>query len=451
MPDARPPGEDPFADLYGKLPDPRRRDEPVAEDGGDLAPAPTSRRAAREAAAAHAAAAPAPAPAQPASFEDLFTGTASSDAIGAVPPRKTKKQKHRGRWVALGIVVVVLAGIAGGGWYVWSTYEPQIRAFMGWQEPQDYEAGLAHGQALVTIADGDTGSSVSKALAAAGVTKTSGVFYNMLVASGQNPTFYPGVYKLQKEMTAAAALAALLDPASKLENTALVREGLTEDKILPILADALKMPLADFQAAVKDPAAYGVKAKTLEGWLFPATYTFKPSVTAKQVIQTLVDRTVTSLDAAGVPEADRERILTIASIIQREARVEGDFYKVSRVIENRLQPNNQETFGKLQMDSTAQYGYHENHNGTASSSAAALADDNPWNTYVHAGLPIGPIASPGDVAIDAAMRPAPGPWMYFVTVNLDTGETVFSATYAEQQKAIVQMQTWCKAHPDSGC
>jgi UPF0755 protein len=252
-------------------------------------------------------------------------------------------------------------------------------------------------------------------------------------------------------MTSAAALEALLDPANKLENTAQLREGLTVEQSLPLLAEGTGIPIEEFQAAVANPADYGVAGDSLEGWLFPATYTFDPGVTAPQIIQTLVDRTVQSLDTAGVPVDDRHRVLTIASIIQREARFEQDFYKVSQVIQNRLDPGNQDTFGLLQMDSTAQYGYGEMHDGTVSSSAEALADDNPWNTYVHPGLPIGPIANPGDVAIDAAMHPTDGDWMYFVTVNLDTGETVFTSNIRDHERAIAQWQAWCKEHPDSGC
>ena len=251
-------------------------------------------------------------------------------------------------------------------------------------------------------------------------------------------------------MTSAAALEALLDPANKLENTAQLREGLTVEQSLPLLAEGTGLPIEDFQAAVANPADYGVRGDSLEGWLFPATYTFDPGVTAPQVIQTLVDRTVQSLDTAGVPVDDRHRVLTIASIIQREARFEEDFYKVSRVIQNRLDPGNQETFGLLQMDSTAQYGYGEMHDGTVSSSAEALADDNPWNTYVHTGLPIGPIANPGDVAIEAAMHPADGDWMYFVTVNLDTGETVFTSNVADHERAVAQWQRVVHRTPGRG-
>jgi UPF0755 protein len=292
------------------------------------------------------------------------------------------------------------------------------------------------------------------------VTKTPEAFYDYLIESGQNPPFVPGVFKLQKQMTSEAALAALLDPANKMENSAQLREGLTVAQSLPLLAEGTGIPLEDFQAAIADPSIYGVPVdqaivaaggQPLEGWLFPATYTFDPGVTAQDVIGTLVTRTVQSLDAAGVPVEDRQRILTIASIIQREARYEADMQKVSRVIQNRLDGGNQETFGLLQMDSTAQYGYGEMHDGTVSTSTAAQTDDNPWNTYVVTGLPIGPIANPGDTAIDAAMHPADGDWLYFVTVNLDTGETVFTSNLADHNRAVAQWQAWCADNPDSGC
>ena len=431
-------------------------------DAGDTVAQPVGAAVPREAGPREAVAQPGPtvsatrpvsepAPQAMPALEDLFTGRTTTDSLGTVPSKKSKRQKRRGWLIALVVVLVVVGAAGAGGLYVWHTYEPQIRSIMGWEEPKDYEAGLAHGEALVTIQSGDNGSSISKSLAAAGVTKTPSVFYDMLISTGANPTFYPGVYKLQKQMTASDALKTLLDPASKQENSALLPEGLTEDQILDRLADSLQIPRKDFDAAVSKPSDYGVDADSLEGWLFPAMYTFTPDVTAKDVIKTMVDRAVQSLDAAGVPKADRQKILTIASIIQREAREEDDFYKVSRVIQNRLDPNNQETFGKLQMDSTAQYGYGEMHDGTASSSQAALDDDNPWNTYVHTGLPVGPISNPGDTAIDAAMHPVDGPWLYFVTVNMDTGETAFSTTYAEHEKAIKQMQAWCTDHPDSGC
>ena len=179
--------------------------------------------------------------------------------------------------------------------------------------------------------------------------------------------------------------------------------------------------------------------------MFPALYTFDPDLSAQQVIQVLVDRTITALDAAAVPVEERERILTIASIIEREARVEEDFFKVSRVIQNRLAVDM-----KLEMDSTAQYA-STTEPGSVWSTKEALETDTPWNTYQRTGLPIGPIASPGDTAIAAAMAPAEGTWLFFVTVNLDTGETVFTNTVAEHDAAVKQLKAWCTENPDKGC
>jgi UPF0755 protein len=476
--------DDKFADLFGKLPAPAQRtpgtssastepDPDLASPAPDAAAVPGTRRAARQAAARastspdsdqeqprpasahHAAqavesrdAAPAAvAPAakrEPATIDALFdagTGSADDHAVDARHARDRRKGRIAG-WVIFGIVLAVLGGIAAGGVYVWNTYENQIRAFMGWEEPKDYEEGLANGEAIITVLDGDTGVQVSRTLFEAGVTKTSGAFYDYLISSGQNPTFYAGAYKLQLQMTSAAALEALEDPANKLENTAQLREGLTVAQSLPILAEATGMDLAEFEKAARKPSTFGVDADTLEGWLFPATYTFTPGVTASDVIQTLVDRTVASLDRAGVPADRRQEILTIASIIEREARQQDDFYKVSRVIQNRLDDGM-----LLQMDSTSQYGFGQLDDGTVSTSDEAQYDDNPWNTYVHPGLPVGPIANPGDRAIDAAMHPADGSWLYFVTVNQATGETVFSDTYAEHQEGVAQFRQWCADNP----
>ncbi|MEJ1155478.1 endolytic transglycosylase MltG [Microbacterium marmarense] len=385
-----------------------------------------------------------------ATLDDLFSAEATADALGTPPPPGNRRKRRIGGWIALAVFLLLIGGAAVATWYVWSTYESQIREVMGWEEPQDYEEGLATGETFVTISEGDTGSPISQSLYDAGVTKTPEAFYDYLIDTGQNPNFVPGVFAMQQQMTSEAALAALMNPENKMENSAQLREGLTVEDSLPLLAEGIGLPLEDLEAAVKNPADYGVEADTLEGWLFPATYSFDPGVTAEEVIQRLVNRTITSLDAAEVPVDQRQEILTIASIIQREARYEEDMRKVATVIENRLQADNQETFGYLQMDSTAQYGFGED-DGTASTSADAQYDDNPWNTYVNPGLPVGPIANPGDVAIAAAMDPAEGDWLYFVTVNLNTGETTFTTNLNDHNAAVNDWLSWCSENPDAGC
>ncbi|MET4637064.1 endolytic transglycosylase MltG [Mycetocola sp. 2940] len=423
--------------------------EPPAPAAPDAA-APMSRREAREQAARASAAAPVASDEPPREFPEPAeppagrTGRRAADS--EYPPREKRGKRKKTGLIAAIVVLVLFAGIGGGGLYVWNTFEPQIREVMGWKEPVDY-VGKGDGEVKVAIASGDDGSDIARTLKNSGVTKTTEAFYELLLTQSSEPVFHPGVYLLAKKMSAQAALDALLDPANKIERTVLLREGITGAEILTELSAGTEIPVEEFQAAVADPTIYGVQSgvPSIEGWLFPALYTFDPDLTAQQIIQVLVDRTIQSLDNAGVPEADRERILTIASIIQREARLEEDFYKVSRVIQNRLDTNM-----NLEMDSTAQYA-EVTEPGSVWSTKEALESDNPWNTYTRPGLPIGPIANPGDTAIAAAMAPAEGTWLFFVTVNLDTGETVFTNTVAEHGAAVQQLKAWCTANPGKGC
>ncbi|MCW4459553.1 endolytic transglycosylase MltG [Microbacterium sp. MPKO10] len=357
---------------------------------------------------------------------------------------RTKKRSGIILWTILPIVVV--AAIVASGFYVWNTFEPQIRSVMGWEESNDYE-GSGTGEVLIVISEGDTGTDIAATLKDEGVTKTSEVFYQLLLTQNPEPTFQPGTYSLKKKMSAQAALSALQDPDNKVERTALIQEGLSGETILTRLSDATEIPVDDLRKAASDPTDFGIpdSAPSIEGWLFPAVYEFEPDTSAHDVIQRLVDRMMQALDEANVAPENREKVLTEASIIQREARQKDDFYKVSRVIQNRL-----EAGMKLQMDSTAQYGV-DNGSDSVWSSKEALESDSPWNTYKHKGLPIGPIASPGDLAIDAAVNPADGDWLYFVTVNLSTGETVFSTTNEDHEKAVKQLRTWCEENPGNGC
>ncbi len=233
MPDS-PQGDDTFADLFSKLPSPRTSQPAQAPESAPAAPvAPLSRRAAREAAAtsepdtaaapgasepaapasAAAAATPARTPDAPARTTDAPRAAAAAptgvtvadaapqldalfDGAGAVNARDSRHATDRRKsriaaWVVFGVILAILGGITAGGFYVWNTYEDRIRAFMGWEEPKDYEAGLATGEALVTIVSGDTGSTISQTLYDAGVTKTPEAFYDYLVQSAQNPPFQP--------------------------------------------------------------------------------------------------------------------------------------------------------------------------------------------------------------------------------------------------------------------
>jgi len=118
-------------------------------------------------------------------------------------------------------------------------------------------------------------------------------------------------------------------------------------------------------------------------------------------------------------------------------------HKIARVFQNRLDQGM-----RLQSDATVAYG--TGHTDRVTTTDAERADaGNPYNTYAHDGLPVGPIGLPGDAAIDSALYPTAGPWLYFVAVNLKTGETVFSTTVAEHNAAVKQWQAWCRASPEN--
>ena len=353
------------------------------------------------------------------------------------PPRK----RRRLGWLWALLILVVLGG--GTVAAVWIGFETQVRAVMGWELPTDYE-GEGNGEAAdVVIASGDIGEDVAHSLEDAGVTMTFDAFYDLLLEEEADASFQPGTYGLQKEMSAKAALAALLDPANRVSSSVTIPEGTTLTGTISRLAKGTGIPEADLEAAAADYTSYGVpkNAPSIEGFLFPATYSFDPGTTAPQVMQTMVDRMVQSLDAAGVPEKSRLKVLTLASIIQKEGGSGDDFYKVSRVFTNRLDINM-----ALQSDATVSYGS----GGTSILTTKAERADksNKYNTYAHKGLPIGPIAAPGDLAIDAALNPVDGDWLYFVLINGETGETTFSKTYEDHKVAVAIWQKWYREHPD---
>lgn len=398
--------------------------EPVTPAAPAAEQAPVSRRAAREAEAGRGR-----------SRREQGTTSRGGDS----PPRR----RRRWPWVLLGVFSLLLGIGAAGAWWVWTNYEDQVREVLGWELPNDYEGSGNGTEVLVTIYSGEIGSDVAQSLVEQGVTMTFDAFYELLLAD-DSIQFIPGTYRLQEEMSAQAALDALLDPANKVELTATVREGLRAGEVIEALSAGTGIPLEDYQAAIADPSIYGIPAEApnIEGYLFPATYTFEPNTTAEDHIRTLVDEMFSRLDAAGVAVEDRHTVLTKASLIQREARLAEDFYKVSRVIQNRL-----DNGWRLEFDSTTQYGAGET--GSVWSSGDALNDDNPYNTYVIEGLPIGPIAAPGDLAIDAAINPADGPWFFFVTIDLATGETQFSETLAEHERGVQRLREWCRASEEN--
>lgn len=313
-----------------------------------------------------------------------------------------------------------------------------VRGFIEGITGAEY-GGVGEAKVNVVIKRGDVGTDVAKALVEAGVTKSYDITLRTIYAL--NPTFFPGTYLVPAKISSPSAISYLVDPTNSVTNKVTIKEGLRLGSVFKALSQATKIPVADFEREAKNYTDFGIPAEapSLEGYLFPATYKFDPSYTAREILNVLVSRTKEQLREDGVPEKDWHRVLTLASVIQREARFEQDFYKVSRVFTNRLNANM-----PLQSDATVSYGVGGN---TFQTSEADRADANPYNTYKYPGLPIGPISGVGALAIDAALNPAEGPWFYFVSVNLKTGETVFSETYAQHQAAVAVWRKWLIENP----
>lgn len=333
-------------------------------------------------------------------------------------------------------IILGLSLVLGAAAYV---NRVAVRGFIEGVTGAEY-SGAGEAKVNVVIRRGDVGVDVAKALVDAGVTKSYDITLRTIYAL--NPTFFPGTYSVPAKISSPSAVAYLVDPNNNITNRVTIREGLRLGSVFKLLSEATKIPVAEFENEAKNYSDYGIPsaAPSLEGYLFPATYSFDPSYTAREVLSVLVTRTKEQLREDGVAEKDWHRVLTLASVIQREARLEQDFYKVSRVFINRLEVNM-----PLQSDATVSYGVGGN---TFQTSAADRADPNPYNTYKYPGLPIGPISGVGALAIDAALNPADGPWFYFVSVNLKTGETVFSETYAEHEAAVAVWRKWLKENPD---
>jgi len=389
--------------------------------------------------------------AKPKSRRDLREKEGTRSIEDDQPPKKPagygKPQRKRRRFGWLVWLLVIVVVIGGGGTGVYLTFQSQIQGIFGAQPSADY-TGSGTGKVIVTIKNGQIGSDVAAVLHLAGVTKTTAVFYKLLLTQTPTVNFQPGSYSLRSHMSAVAALSALRDPKNKVSAQIVLPEGITLKQVIAKLAAVSQVTgvsQIELETAAADYKSYGlpVQAPSLEGYLFPATYTLGPGHTAHQIFQTFVTEMFSRLDAAGVTVADRNRVLTLAALTQKEGGSVADFYKVARVWNNRIAKGM-----NLQSDATVAYGA----GGTSIQTTPAQRANkgNLYNTYANPGLPIGPISNPGDKAIDATLHPAVGTWVYFVVVNCSTGETAFSDTLAQHNAANAQLGKWLKANP-GGC
>ncbi|MEY4136799.1 MAG: hypothetical protein RL205_927 [Actinomycetota bacterium] len=331
--------------------------------------------------------------------------------------------RHRsgfGRLIALGVAVIVVVALGWGAVTV-------LRSASG---SDDYP-GPGTGSVTIVVRKGDSLTAMGTALAQAGVVKSADAFVSAAGAHEGSSSIGPGTYTLRRQMSGDGAVTLMLDPVSRAASRLVLPEGLRLTQTLETASEASKIPVSEFETVLQQPDqlklpiwAHGRP----EGFMFPATYDLTGDETARSLLRAFVKRfdqasTDTNLvtRSAALGRTPYE-VLIVASLLQGEG-TPNDFAKIARVIYNRLDAGM-----PLQLDSTVAYGLGVTR---LNLTQQQLDSSTPYNTYVVKGLPPTPINSPGDAALEAALNPAQGKWLYFVTVNPDTKETKFAKTYAK--------------------
>lgn len=322
--------------------------------------------------------------------------------------------------VGLGVAVLLVAA-ATAGVETWRARTPTET--------------LAAGSRIVDIPAHAGVLTIARRLRDTEVIRSAEAFVALSIWHGSARTLRAGEYEFPRGTTTLTALR-LIESGKVRLHPVLHPEGATLAELARTIEQQQLARAADVLRVASDPVflqSLGVEASSLEGYVFPDTYYFAKGMTAEQMLARTVQRLRAKLKP-DVVERARARglgiheLLTLASIIEREAVVQEERPVISAVFWNRLQRGM-----PLQADPTVQYAVGKQRRALT---RADLATDHPYNTYTRPGLPPGPIASPGLSAIEAALDPAPVPYLYFVAS--DDQRHHFSTTIAEHNAAVAR-------------
>jgi UPF0755 protein len=353
----------------------------------------------------------------------------------AVVAKPSKKVRRRRRLLALFLTLAVfVTAVAVGAQF--------LKPLLGNDKPSDFP-GPGSGEVVVTVENGEGTRSVASTLEDQRVVANADTFLAAFTASGG--ILAPGDYTFKTEMKNSDAVNVLLGQDKTKVIYFALSAGLRIGESLQAISEGSGISIQDLKALSDQPAQFGLpaSAKNLEGFLAPGEHRYPLGTSAKDILQSLVKTTLDELVSQGITDpAKQYEAVIVASIVQAEGG-QAEYGDVAGAIYNRLKPNDQ-TGGFLQVDSAVTYGL-----GTKSynfTDEQRQDKSNPYNTYANAGLPPGPIGSPGKTAIDAAAKPKTNDYLYWVTVNLDTKETKFSKTLAEHNGYVEQYNAWCQAN-----
>jgi UPF0755 protein len=334
--------------------------------------------------------------------------------VSRVERRQRKRRRRRGLLVML-LLVVTAGGVVSQALRLTADRQRRVPA----------------GQPVtITVSSGQSSVEIGQTLTDAGVVDSVGRFRSAAEERGLDGLLKPGTYRLVTGMDVDAVLD-LLAKGPSVGVPFTIPEGFTVAQIVQRIAATKQFTKAELEKALASKqliAPYRPrKVKSLEGMLFPDTYAIEPEDTAVSVLQDMLDQlgvVMTRYESVRPPlNLSTYQLLIVASMIEREAKVDGDRPKVATVIYNRLRDRQ-----RLQIDATVEYAV-----GHRRLTAEDLRSSSPYNTYRHAGLPPTPIAAPGEASIRAALQPAPGDWRYYVLISKE-GEHAFTASYEEFQR-----------------
>ena len=350
------------------------------------------------------------------------------------------------RLVGCLLPLALLVALAGAAYVGLTRGVDELRDLFA--DPADYP-GPGNGSVTIEVEQGDTATDIARDLEEEGVIASVEAFVAAANARAEESAgIQVGFYELREEMRADDALSVLVDPANLIQSAVTIPEGLRVVDIVEILARNTDFAKKRFTSELARPGRLGLPAYANgnpEGYLFPATYTFKPADTPRSMLRAMVSRWRQAAEGAGLEEAAGRlgytpaELMTVASLVEAEGRGD-DMPKIARVIYNRLEGD--ETNGLLQIDAAVNYA-HDRDLGVALTNED-LRIDSPYNTYRNPGLPPTPIEAPGDDAIAAALNPAEGDWYYYVTVDLRTGETKFAEDYDTFLEYKAEFRRYCE-------
>jgi UPF0755 protein len=390
-------------------------------------------------------------------FEDDYERSRHRRAARGGPTRGRRPPKRRrGRsFFTLFMTLILLATLGLGGWY-------GVKKVQDYFSVKDYD-GSGDGSVTIQVVTNDSATIIANKLYDAEVVKSAKAF---VVAADANPAsrgIEVGYYKLHKHMKASMALDMLLARGSdnkllnKISSQVTITEGMISVDVFTALAKATNLPVTDFQNAAKDPVALGVSAdwftrqdgkqaaKTIEGFLYPATYDFDPGMDATSILKKIVgnfNAEMTKLDFLNQAQSNLHispyEALVAASIAQVEGSFPDDMAGISRVLYNRAYGGSFPCTC-LQLDSTVNYWLRISGHDPKSSKDLTQSElhnpKDPYNTHDQKGMPIGPISNPGADALKGAMAPPKNNNLYFVAID-KAGHTAFATTFAQHQQNI---------------